>query len=104
MRIRSIWCTIWTLGALLLIATLDNRRDPPATNPDGAQFKLSKAMCLEKSPDGNAAQLCESLAIPLPFPIQFVAADPSPSDRLSNRMVLTEQAADASPPARQARR
>jgi hypothetical protein len=101
---RSIWRTIWILGALLLIAALDNRRDPPATNPDGPQLKLSKASCLQESSHGKASQPCESLASPSLFPIHFVPADPSPADRLSTWLVLTEHAADASPPGLQSRR
>jgi len=98
MRIRAIWCTIWILGALVVIAMLDNRRDPPATNPDGAQCNLSKALSLEKFPLDKASPFCEALATTFPFPIHFIAADARLSDYPSTRMVLAEQAADPSPP------
>ena len=98
MRVRSIWCTIWVLGALLVIATLDNRRDPPATNPGVGQCKLSKSLCQRVVSDGSALQCCVALITPVPLPIHFIAADACPSGCPGNRMVLTEQAGGPSPP------
>ncbi|MGI8745748.1 MAG: hypothetical protein ACR2NN_24870 [Bryobacteraceae bacterium] len=95
---KSSWCIVWILGALLVIATLDNLPDPPAANPATAQFKAS---CLHEYSVATAAQCCESLGASFRFPIRFVAADRFEPHRRSDRMVLTVQAADPSPPALQ---
>ena len=33
---KTIWCTIWILSALLVVATVDAQPDPPALNPSTA--------------------------------------------------------------------
>src|SRR5579872_753537 len=92
---KSIWCTIWILGALLVIATLDSLPDPPAVNPSPALsgLQLHNLSC-------DTAGLCsDSVVISYPFLVSFGTADTRAPFRPSDRMVITGQVADLPPPA-----
>jgi hypothetical protein len=92
---KWIWCVIWILGALLVIASLDKLPDPPAANPSGAAFKAS--LTHECAP-GTPSRFCEPARIFFRSTSQLTASDFSPVHLLHGRMVLMEQAADPSPP------
>ena len=93
---KAIWCTIWILGALLVIATLDALPDPPAVmNPSAARCKVAQP---HDDPYDAAPPRCDSVTTSYPFPVSLVAGDGCEPCRPSNRMVLTVQAADPSPP------
>ena len=93
--------TIWVLGVLLITATLDSQPDPPALNPSNAlSTVLSQHDCVCSAP----IQRRDSLATSVPCPISLVTADSCEPYRPSDRMILTVQAADPSPPAIQAGR
>ena len=93
---KSICCTIWILGAFLVIAALDARPDPPALSPANA---LCKVLLLHSSSCETAAGRCDSLGTSDPFAVSLLAADACDPCRPRDRMVLTGQAADPSPPA-----
>ena len=97
---KLIWCTIWILGALLVAATLDAQPDPPAVNPSATTVYR----VVHDSPCNAITCLCDSLGTYYPFYLSFVAANAYAAYRPSVRIVLTEQAADSSPPALQIRR
>jgi hypothetical protein len=94
---------IWVLGALLAIAAVDNIPDPPAVNPHTVSVasRLCNArggVCEQRlNPDWS----CNCSHHQLRSIAFTAAAEPNlPSDRV----VLTGQAADPSPPALAARR
>lgn len=93
---NSFSCAVWLLGALLVMATIDTVPDPPAVNPSSAACQVIQP--LHYSCD-TASRRCDSLAMPHPFPVSLVAVDACEPYRPSDRMVLTGQAADPSPPA-----
>jgi hypothetical protein len=98
---KSIWCTVWILGALLVIATLDALPDPPAVvNPSTARCEVLQ---LHNYSWETAPRRSDSLTTPYPFPVSLVAGDGCEPYRPSDRMVLTVQAADPSPPVPQSR-
>jgi hypothetical protein len=95
---KLISCTGWLLCALLVIGSLDAIPDPPAINPHGTNVKASchrecaGTFCeqrLNSSPSGASSQLR----------VRFLAFtnDLKPS-RPTERIVLTGQASDPSPP------
>jgi hypothetical protein len=94
---------IWVLGALMAIAAVDNIPDPPAVNPHtiSVAARLSDArggICKRRlNPDWSGSSSHLQLRS-----VAFIAA-PEP-DLPSDRVVLTGQAADPSPPALAARR
>lgn len=98
-RMRFICCTILVLSALLLILSLDQRPDPPATIPHTASVKsldlrdcpnvFSKQhLSCNYAGSSSHLQVC-SIAL---------AADARPN-RPSDWIALTGHAADPSPPA-----
>jgi hypothetical protein len=91
---RALWCAIWMLGALLVIAAVDNMPDPPAAGPAPAQF-LVAAPHDTASP---AIQFCHSLGAFFRSTVRFDAVEALTPPPLTSRMVFTEQAADPSPP------
>jgi hypothetical protein len=91
---KPIWWGIWILGALLLISTVDTRPDPPAVN-SGAQWKVAP---LQDCPDATTVRLCDGVGTSHVFLVHFVAADALEPHRPTDRMVVTGQAADPSPP------
>lgn len=93
---KSISWTIWILGALLVMAMLDTRPDPPAVNP-GAD--VSKVIQSHDCACDTAIRRCDSLAVSDSFPVSLFAVDTREPRRPSDRIVLTGQATDSSPPA-----
>lgn len=98
---KSIRWTIWILGTLLVVATVDSRPDPPAVNPSTA---LAKVLQLPDCSCDTATRLSDAIATSVPVPVSLVAAEASQPYRPSDRMILTGQAADPSPPTPQAGR
>ena len=92
---RSISCIVWILGALLVIGTLDARPDPPAVNPNPAAYKVLQT---HDSACDTATLRCDSPAAVYPFSVGWVAADTLGPHRPSDRIILTGQAGDPSPP------
>ena len=92
---KSIWCTIWILSALLVIATLDTLPDPPAVNPSPA---LSGLQLHQHSCD-TTGRRSESVVISYPLFVSLVIADARAPYRPSDRMVITGQMSDLPPPA-----
>ena len=98
---KSIWCTIWVLGVLLVVATLDAQPDPPAVNPSPTLCKIVQS----HATTGDAvARHYESVRTSYPFRVNLRAVDACEPYRPSDRMVLTAQASDTSPPATRAAR
>ncbi len=98
---KSISCTIWIVSALLLLAALDARPDPPAENP---AFSACKVVHLQDCLCPAPARRCDAPGASSPQPAIFVAADAGDAWRPSDRMVRIGQAADTSPPMLCARR
>ena len=92
---KSIWCTIWILGALLVIATLDTLPDPPAVNPSPALGSL----LLHNHSCDSAARRSDSVVTSYPFLVSLLTTDARAVYRPSDRMVITGQVADLPPPA-----
>ena len=95
---KFISCTIWVVGALLVIAALDTRPDPPAVNPSTAIYKVLQ---LHDSSCDAEVRRGDSPAHSDPFSVSSVPAETCEPYRPSNQLVLTERAADPSPPATQ---
>jgi len=92
---KSIWCTIWILGVLLIAATLDARPDPPAVNPSGTFCKV----LMSHATAGDAVtRHGVSAPTTYPFLVHLSSGGACEPFRPGDRMVLTVQAADASPP------
>jgi hypothetical protein len=98
---KAIRWTIWILGALLIMATLDSQPDPPAVNPSTA---LSTVLPQHECDCDAAVQYYDSLDTVSSFPVSLIAADASEPHHPSDRMIQTVQAADPSPPASHAGR
>jgi hypothetical protein len=97
---KSICFTVWVLGALLVISSLDTRPDPPAVNPHAVNTKSS---CLRESTCGfqldrlNCAASCSSPDLPIRWVAVPRAYEPKSAP---DRIALSGHAADPSPPAR----
>jgi hypothetical protein len=99
MRQRSIWCTIWIMGALLAIASLDSIPDPPAVDPHTVTVKVpgpkecAGSLCVQYETRSSPSLLAQ-------FRTQgIVLAEDTEPDSPSTLIVETGQAADPSPPA-----
>jgi len=90
---RSIWCTIWILSALLVIASLDAIPDPPAVNPHGVTMRVAGERP-EALPEYNSPP--NPLA---PFRTPGILVEDIKLNCPSFVIAQTEQAADPSPPA-----
>jgi hypothetical protein len=97
---KSIRGTIWVLLAFVVIATLDSQPDPPAVNPSSTLCKILQHDCS----CAPAAERCDSLVASSIPPVRLVAADACQPLRPNDRLILTVQAADPSPPSSQAPR
>ena len=96
---KSIGCTIWILGALLVIATLDARPDPPAVDPHTVKAKTA---CLlgYSGEDGTQYLSCASPKIAPGLPVRSSGwADAGEPKRTTGALALVRHAADSSPPA-----
>ena len=91
---KSISTTIWILAILLVVATLDNVPDPPAVNPTA----VCKVLQVHDYSGDAATRLADSLSAPDTLSVSFVSADLSDPYRPSDRIILSGQAADSSPP------
>src|SRR6185437_230182 len=93
-RKRPIWCLIWLLAALIVMATVDRIPDPPAANRDNPQFGIS---CVHEA--GMAAVVPGRIQLTVIHqPLGYADLDtnePFPGDRSP---VCLERATDPSPP------
>jgi len=86
----------WVLGALLLMAALDTRPDPPSLTPCPA---CKVAQMHDGCWDAVTLRQAGAAAQPL-FPVSLFAAEPCDGQSPREQIVLTGQAADPSPPMR----
>lgn len=86
---------VWLLGALLVIATLDNVPDPLANSPSKTQFSVSSLH--EHSVD--VVTPIGFAGLPAFLPAESCPTDGVESLLYSDRDVAVEHAADPSPPA-----
>jgi len=91
---RSIACAIWFLSALLVVTALDAFPDPPAVNPPN---NVCKVFLLDAQMIDSAA-LCSSFAWTNPLPLGCIASEVEAPDLPTNRIILTGQISDSSPP------
>jgi hypothetical protein len=100
---KTIRCTIWILGALLVIATLDALPDPPAMDPHTVK---AKASCLREYSGEDGVQYlscghfsCASPKVAPGLPTQRAGwADGGEPNRTTGGSALVRHAADSSPP------
>ncbi|HVW84059.1 MAG TPA: hypothetical protein VHB50_05245 [Bryobacteraceae bacterium] len=92
---KTIWCIVWVLGALLVIATLDNVPDPPAASPGASQYTAAVHDHLV----GGGVQYHQSPGSLFRLPLRFDEPNSVQPHPRSAQQVVTEQAADPSPPA-----
>jgi len=88
------WC-IWILGALLLVASVDAKPDPPALDPHFAAIKVSSLSGFAKAvhnPYGNDCSLAPLQAR------RYVLVGDSEPHCPAEILAQMEQAADPSPP------
>ena len=97
---KAIWCMAWSLGALLLISSLDARPDPPAVNPHVVRT-------ISSSLRGGACEFqqerlgCAMSGGSSGLPIRWIAFAWSHEPKSApDRIALSGHAADPSPPAR----
>ena len=97
---KSIWCSVWALAALVVISSLDTRPDPPAVNPHAIKMKSS---CLREGPSEfqqerlNCVASCSSPGLSIRWIAVPQAYEPKSAP---DRIALAGHAADPSPPAR----
>ncbi len=97
---KAIWCTVWVLGALLVISSLDTRPDPPAVNPHAVNTKsscLRGGICEFQQERLNCAMSCGSPGLHMRWIVAPRAYEPKSAP---DRIALSGHAADPSPPAR----
>ena len=85
----------WIVGVLLIVATVDALPDPPAVNPGLVVCQVPQLHHCSSDP---VAQRSECVGASCPFPASVVAADAYEPCHPTDGKVLTEQAADPSPP------
>jgi hypothetical protein len=94
-----IWCAIWILGALLVIATLDKVPDPPAANPGKAQIHT----CCPHEVAVATFTPVQSFRTIFRQPLRHEANGIFQPLPVRGWIVLIEQASDPSPPSLQVR-
>jgi hypothetical protein len=97
---KSIGCTVWVLGAMLVISSLDTRPDPPAVNPHAVNIKsscLREGSCEFQEERLNCVASCSSPGLPIRWIAVPQAYEPKSAP---DRIALSGHAADPSPPAR----
>jgi hypothetical protein len=99
MRRRSIWCTIWILGALLVVASLDAIPDPPALDPHTVTVKVPAPSELAENLGGHSENVSSLNAIAQSQTPGTVFIEATKPDCPSDVIAQTGQAADPSPPA-----
>jgi hypothetical protein len=99
---KSISCTVWVLGALMVLASLDTVPDPPAVNPQAVNVISHLRTC----PNRFCERLtCDSSCTSSHLQLRWIAFTSAyEPNRPSDRIALTGHAADPSPPALEARR
>jgi hypothetical protein len=99
MRERSIWCTVWILGALLVIASVDAIPDPPAIDPHMVTVKVPGPKECAESPCGQAdTGILLNLLAHFQTSGTIFIEDTKPAGP-SAWIAQAGQAADSSPPA-----
>jgi len=95
-------CTIWVLGALMVIASVDTVPDPPAVNPQAVNVISHLPVC----PAGSCQRLtCDSSCISSLLQIRWIAFTSTyEPNRPCDRIARMGHAADPSPPALEGRR
>lgn len=93
---KSIRWTIWILLAFVVVATLDSQPDPPAVNPGTVLCKIFQESGCACAP---ATQPCTALATSAPVLVSLVSREACQPQRPVERLILTVNAADPSPPA-----
>jgi hypothetical protein len=95
-RIKAVSGTIWVVGILLVCATLDGLPDPPVSNPG---TPLCQILQLHPHACDTAGPQCDLPVASDPLLVSLVAADARQPEPHRDRVVLTTQASDSSPPA-----
>jgi len=94
---------IWALGALMAVAAVDNVPDPPAVNPH--TVSVASRMCEARGGVCDRRLDFDWRCTSPHLQIRWIALTPADEPNLpGDRIVLTGQAADPSPPALQAPR
>ena len=95
MRRNLIWCMVWVLGVVLIVASLDAVPDPPAIDPHGTVAKAFSARdCADCFGDQPSA-----VTMPSRNQTQWTSfTNEYEPNRPSDLMAETGQAADPSPP------
>jgi hypothetical protein len=98
---KAISWTLWVLGALMVMASLDTLPDPPAVNPQAVNVISHQ----RARPDRFCEHLtCESSRTSSHLQTRWVAFTSAyEPNRPCDRIALTRYAADPSPPALEAR-
>jgi hypothetical protein len=95
MRINLMFCVVWVLGLVLMVASLDAAPDPPAVDPHGAAAKAFSvrdcAGCLRDQP-GAATMPTRAQTERIAFTHEDEPGRPSAL------MAETRHATDPSPP------
>jgi hypothetical protein len=93
-KMKSIRWTVSILCALLVLSTIDTQPDPPAVSPSTTLCKILP------SHDFACETILgdESLRPTYPLPVSVIAMVASKPSRPSDRLVMTGQASDPSPP------
>ena len=98
---KSICCTVWVLGAMLVVSSLDTRPDPPAVNPHAVNIMKSSCLregsCEFQQERLSCAASCSSPGRPIRWVAVAQAYEPKSA---TDRIALSGHAADPSPPAR----
>ena len=90
---------MWILSALLVIATLDARPDPPAVDPHAVKAKATSLLGYSGE-DGVQHLSCESLKVAPCLPSHSSGwADTGEPEGTTGALALVRHAADSSPPA-----
>jgi hypothetical protein len=71
---KSVRYTIWILGVLLVMATLDSLPDPPAVNPSAAPCKI---LLLHEVAAAAVTPLSVAPIAPTSYPVSLVAFSPA---------------------------
>lgn len=93
---KLVSCTMWILIGLLALATFDTIPDPPAVTPRTVVSQVPQA---DLDSLATAEQPCPSLVSSDVTPAFSQRAEPRQANRPHDRIVLTGQAGDPSPPA-----
>jgi hypothetical protein len=90
---RSIRCTVWILGALLVLALLDSIPDPPAVNPHTVTVKVASARAESVPQHSSSPDLLAQ------FRTGRIFVEDTEPDCPSTLIAEEGQASDPSPPA-----